>query len=135
MRVTRFMYAVGQIWSVSTALRRNGTAAQKNCGAGVVQDRALNRGWSRDGRAYRSVERAATAARWYNTQQNSTRTDISVEVAVFRIGNRHRFHIDPNAATGFRPVEVWERWRTVRYRDRISDRRAPHRTLTPAHAA
>ncbi|OZE01688.1 hypothetical protein CH249_19285 [Rhodococcus sp. 05-2255-3B1] len=49
----------------------------------------------------------------YNAIAELDRGDISVDGGSIWIGGRHRIRIDPHEATGFQPVEVWERWNTV----------------------
>ncbi|OZE93194.1 hypothetical protein CH299_28010 [Rhodococcus sp. 14-2686-1-2] len=49
----------------------------------------------------------------YNAIAELDRGDIGKDGGSLWIGGRHRIRIDPNEVTGFEPVEVWERWRTV----------------------
>ncbi|OZD18173.1 hypothetical protein CH253_16945 [Rhodococcus sp. 06-156-3C] len=49
----------------------------------------------------------------YNAIAELDRDDISVDGGSIWIGGHHRIRIDPHEVTGFRPVEVWERWNTV----------------------
>ena len=41
------------------------------------------------------------------------RTDITTDGDGVWIGGRHRVGIAPNAATGFEPATIWDRWHTV----------------------
>ncbi|MCZ4522304.1 hypothetical protein O4220_27600 [Rhodococcus ruber] len=65
----------------------------------------------------------------YNAITGLDRDGISADGASLWIGGRHRIHIDPDEATGLKPVEVWQRWHTVLM---FSDR-YPSTTLLAEH--
>lgn len=65
----------------------------------------------------------------YRAIASLDRDEITIDGESLWIGGHHRVRIDPHDVTGFRPVEVWERWRTVL---QFSDR-YPSTTLLAEH--
>lgn len=71
----------------------------------------------------------AAAGLSYNAIAELDSGDITIDGESIWISGRHRIRIDPHDVTGFRPVEVWERWHTIL---QFSDR-YPSTTLLAEH--